>query len=292
MNDSGTRPDPLTALPDGLRFLLHSGERIYVSEYGVRDDGVTNSIGGRMSATNDVTKGFDSTQSTQVSLGLAMSEHVRMWRDGEPVLMKIKSHTDCDDLEQVLCSGAVSTRRYGRAHYREVASFDSSTSMICVGITSRFSHASESTIGRGLFIQLGPVRRGGLYDGCWEDVEQYIIRAAEGAQARGEVVVVGRGPNPGKGEPAVLISTSTVNAWTYSMISASPAPTVGSWGETSAANDRATLVATLSATSRIEAATLTTAALREWEIEPFNVAIGFVVPIELMIHPENVRIEV
>lgn len=208
MNDPGTRPDPLTALPDGLRFLLHSGERIYVSEYGVRDDGVTNSIGGRMSATNDVTKGFDSTQSTQVSLGLAMSEHVRIWRDGEPVLMKIKSHTDCDDLEQVLCSGAVSTRRYGRAHYREVASFDSSTSMICVGITSRFSHASESTIGRGLFIQLGPVRRGGLYDGCWEDLEQYIIRAAEGAQARGEVVVVGRGPNPGKGEPAVLISTS------------------------------------------------------------------------------------
>ena len=282
----------LTAPSDGLRFPVHSRERVNVSEYEVRDDGVTNSIGGLMSATNDVTKGFDSTQSTEVSLGLAMSEHVRMWRDGEPVLMKIKSHTDCDDLEQVLCSGAVSTRRYGRAHYREVAMFDSSTSMICVGITSRFSHASESTIGRGLFIQLGPARRGRWSDGHWEDVEQYIIRAAEGAQARGEVVVVGRGPNPGKGEPAVLISTSTVNAWTYSVISASPAPTVGSWGETSAANDRATLLATLSATSRIEAATLTTAALREWEIEPFDVAIGFVVPIELMIHPEHVRIEV
>lgn len=227
-----------------------------------------------------VTKGFDSSRSVRVALGLTLSGYLRIWHDDVPSLWKIARYADADELESLLCSGAVSTDTYDRAHYRESASLDRTTSMLCVGKTISFSHTG-GTLGSGVFMKVTRAAEREARDGLWDHVEGFIIRAAEGAQARGEVLVVGPGPNPRTAGPAVLLSTSTTNARTYSVVSASPPPSAGTWGESVGVEERVTLMATLSPTARAEAASLAVSALREWGVAPFDVGIAFVVPIEM-----------
>ena len=235
---------------------------------------------------------FDFRRAARVAVGPTINGYVRLWRNGEASLWKMPILEDSDELEELLCSGAVSVDRFAPAHHRESADFDPGSKVLCVAKTIAFSHRGGATLGSGVFITLVPVaeatqdKPGASRDGSgWDEVEKFIARAAEGAQTRGEVVVVGPGPNPHFNGPAVLLSTSTTNAWTYSVISASPPPTCGKWGEAASEPDRTTLVATLSPEARWEAASLTVDALREWGVAPFDVGIAFIVPIELITRP-------
>ncbi|MGV9712092.1 hypothetical protein ACWDTI_15675 [Gordonia sp. NPDC003424] len=238
----------------------------------------------------DRTLGFNAGRADEVTLGMAMSGHVRLWRDGEPSLWKIRKFSDTDELERLQGSGAISTERFDRAHHRESASLDIANQILCVGKTLASSHRGGMTMGQGIFIKVSPATG---TEKCpyqsWDSVEDVIIRAADGAQARGEVLVVGRGPDPRAAGPSILPGTSTVNAWIYSVVSASPPPTAGAWAEHESAltDDRSTLVATLSPMARGEAAELAVAALKEWGVEPFDVGIAYVVPIELLTSPTS-----
>ncbi|GAB90611.1 hypothetical protein GORHZ_111_00040 [Gordonia rhizosphera NBRC 16068] len=238
----------------------------------------------------DHTKGFNAGRAEEVALGIAMSGHVRLWRGGEPSLWKIHDMSDSDELERLQGSGAISTNRFDRAHHRESASLDIANQVLCVGKTLASSHRGGLTHGHGIFIKVSPTNGTKKHPyQSWESVEDVIIRATDGAQARGEVLVVGKGPDPRAAGPSVLLSTSTVNAWTYSVVSASPAPTLGAWAEHESAptDNRTTLVATLSPMSRGEAAELAAEALKEWGVEPFDVGIAYVVPIELLASPTS-----
>ncbi|GAB93072.1 hypothetical protein [Gordonia rhizosphera] len=152
--------------------------------------------------------------------------------------------------------------------------------MLAICKTLRFSHHG-GTVDSCLWIEVAQATRDdSCHDMHWDSVEDLIIRAAEGVQARGELLVVGPGPHPQPDGPAVLLGTSTISAWTSSVVSASPVPGGSRWGESGAEGDRVTLTATMSSFARVEAAELTIAALREWGVAPFDVGIGFVIPIE------------
>lgn len=233
----------------------------------------------------DVTKGFNEAESAEMTLGVCARGYFRTWRGDQALLWQAADHGDRVEFERLIGSGTISTGEYARAHHHATVDFDPTSSMMAVWTTLPLSHKRNRTIGAALFMKVTPVGRTERPVSVgWETVEGLIVRAATGAQARGQVVVVGRGPNPTVDGPSVLLGTSTTNARSSSVISASPAPHGGSWGEAGERAGRATLVASLSTHSRIEAAELTVTALQEWGVEPFDVGIGYVVPIDYLIH--------
>ncbi len=190
--------------------------------------------------------GYDPARSVPVALGVAMAGHLRIWHDETPSLWKVPEYAVFDDYKDLLGSGAISTMRYDDGLYCETASFDRVSSVLAVCKTLRISHHG-STLGSCLWIKVAETTQDdGGHDTHWDDVEDLIIQAAEGAQARGEVLVVGPGPHPRPDGPAVLLGTSTMNAWTSSVISASPVPDASQWGVSEAEGNRVTLMATLS----------------------------------------------
>lgn len=142
-------------------------------------------------------------------------------------------------------------------------------------------HGSSASWGE--FLQLSPLAKRPDTDGLWQELRPLIVRSLKAVQERSEVVLIGGFDHTAGGDRSVSWGTSTKGCNTVSMISASPRPGIDGWLRSSGSDsDRTMLTMSLSDCALADAASLAIAALREWQIDPWEILLTYITPIEAL----------